>query len=156
MNKEVSQTKRKPETSVKASPKLKSKTTCEIAYNCGRCTIMDITSCEKGDKNKRWVSEADHRKGLAEKDKQIKEIQEEFNSYCAKTQANCNHCAVKHTEKIEVLEGRLEAIRKYVDALAKYEDLHVSAETIATELGVLLSTFLPKKLDQKMGEAETK
>ena len=51
------------------------------------------------------VSEAEHQA-------KIKEMQEEFNSYCAKTQANCNHCAVKHTEKIEVLEGENAKLRE--------------------------------------------
>jgi len=51
------------------------------------------------------VSEVEHQA-------KIKEMQEEFNSYCAKTQANCNHCAVKHTEKIEVLEGENTKLRE--------------------------------------------
>lgn len=107
-----------------------------------------------------------------------KKLHEEFNSYCAKTQANCNHCAVKHTEKIKALEGRLSAIdlfmkklnQKYAELLKGEQDNYSTAmamDTCAEKSDLLshswgrikllkdilrgLGVLLnpPKKLDQK-------
>jgi len=75
--------------------------------------FMDLCHSKAGyDERQRFlqqklVSEVEHQA-------KIKEMQEEFNSYCAKTQANCNHCAVKHTEKIEALEGENAKIKNEI------------------------------------------
>ena len=72
----------------------------------------------------RWIDVLESRLRVSEAEHQakIKEMQEEFNSYCAKTQANCNHCAVKHTEKIEVLEGENVKLKIEVEQLKAVRD----------------------------------
>ena len=78
----------------------------------------------------------------------IKEMQEEFNSYCAKTQANCNHCAVKHTEKIEVLEGENVKLKIEVEQLKAVRDaLGISNKNALADR----NTFI-KKAEVLVGE----
>ena len=130
------------------------------------------------------VSEAEHRKGLAEKDKQI----ENLSLFIALCKKSSEKMATEHTDmrltkqahegenakikteiedlkltcskqiyweqesKITALRERLEAIRQWRE---KYKDKPVGVWAMS-ELGVLLSTSLPKGLDQKTREGDIK
>ena len=118
----------------------------------------------------KWISEAKHRKGLVEKDKQIKRLNGKIGKL-ANDSAYDTHdkrldyeAELKRVEKlsgiIAVLEGenaklreRLEAIKAHYERRGCYTTRTKNSGVWMEELGVLLST---KGLDQKTREGDIK